>query len=250
MTTHSPAFVSIEGLEGLVLVYKEDGSTRVRQLTRPSLVRKCIEMGVPDDRVNENNILPFYAANATSEILSGFFARLVVLVEGPTEALALPILLAKRGLEVEREGIAVLSVGGKGNLAKWYRLFSAYGISCYIVFDNDETDDSRGTKRNDALRAVGVSDETVEDLIQSDDWVVEDGYMIFGRDYETLMGRNFRDYNKLERRAAENGVSSKPFVARWVARQLDSESGDLGWEKVDQMIEALKRLLGARMDNL
>ncbi|MGB9619585.1 MAG: TOPRIM nucleotidyl transferase/hydrolase domain-containing protein [Armatimonadota bacterium] len=62
---------------------------------------------------------------------SGFFARPVVLVEGSTEALALPVLLAKRGLEVEKEGIALISVGGKGNLAKWYRLYRAYEIPCY-----------------------------------------------------------------------------------------------------------------------
>ncbi|AEB11861.1 ATP-dependent nuclease [Marinithermus hydrothermalis] len=165
LTTHSPAFVSIEGLEGLVLVYKEEGSTRVRQLSRADLVQKCIHMGAPSNRVNEGNILPFYAANATSDILSGFFARVIVLVEGQADELALPILFAKRGFDVEREGVAILGVGGKGNLAKWYRLFSAYGLPCYIVFDNDARDDNSGTKRRDALRAVGITDETEADQL-------------------------------------------------------------------------------------
>ncbi|MGB9619584.1 MAG: ATP-dependent nuclease [Armatimonadota bacterium] len=52
ITTHSPAFISVEGLEGLVLVYKEEGSTRVRQLTREKFVEKCIQLGAAEGRVS------------------------------------------------------------------------------------------------------------------------------------------------------------------------------------------------------
>ncbi|WP_322794738.1 ATP-dependent nuclease [Thermoflexus sp.] len=244
LTTHSPAFVSIEELEGLVLVYKEDGSTRIRQLTRTDLVQTCIQMGVPPSRVNEDNILPFYAANATSDILSGFFARAIVLVEGPTEKLALPVLFAKRGLDVEREGIAIVDVGGKGNLAKWYRLFSAYGLPCYVIFDNDAEDDKSGIKRKDALKAVGITDENdANGLIRSEDWIVSERYAIFGKNFEEAMSLVFREYKLLERQAEENGVSSKPFKARWVAQNLDANSSDPGWTKVDEMISHLRAML-------
>lgn len=246
LTTHTPAFVSIEGLEGLVLVYKEGGSTRVRQLSRANLVQKCIHMGSPSNRVNEGNILPFYAANATSDILSGFFARVIVLVEGQTEELALPILFEKRGLDVEREGVAILGVGGKGNLAKWYRLFSAYGLPCYIVFDNDAKDDNSGAKRRDALRAVGITDETKADqLIGSKDWIVADKYTIFGADFEEAMRKSFEHYASLEQQAEEQGVSSKPFKARWAAQNLVAYSEDPGWAKIDKMIRHLKVMLNA-----
>jgi putative ATP-dependent endonuclease of OLD family len=243
ITTHSPAFLEIEDLEGLVLVYKEDGATKVRQLTRKDLVQKCIEMGVPQNRVTEDNILPFYAANATSQILSGFFARVVVLVEGPTEELALPILLAKGGLEVEREGIAILGVGGKGNLAKWYRLFTAYGLPCYIVFDNDVKRDEKGKNRKDALKTVGVSEEDVEGLIFSKEWIVTEKYTIFGQDFEEAMRSHFGEYSALENEAEKQGISAKPFKARWVAQRLNRESNDRGWDKIDEMIRNLRNLL-------
>jgi putative ATP-dependent endonuclease of OLD family len=244
ITTHSPAFVSIEGLEGLVLVYKENGSTRVRQLTRQDLVAKCIELGAPKAKVTEDNILSFYAANATSDLLSGFFARAVVLVEGPTEALALPVLLGKGGLELDREGIAVISVGGKGNLAKWYRLYTAYAIPCYIVFDNDASDDRDGSKRKDALRALDVLKDEVNSAIHTEDWLVSKKYAVFGKDYETTMCNYFKIYSELEGEAKKLGVDSKPFVARWVAEHLDKDTEDLGWTKVEEMIEALRALPG------
>jgi putative ATP-dependent endonuclease of OLD family len=72
ITTHSPAFVSVEGLEGLVLVYKENGSTLVRQLTCGDIVKRCVEPGTPAASITQDNILSFFAANATTELLSGF----------------------------------------------------------------------------------------------------------------------------------------------------------------------------------
>jgi len=49
-------------------------------------------------------------------------------------------------------------------LAKWRRLFTAYHIPCYVIFDNDGTaDDEKGTKRRDALQAVGISEPDHQD---------------------------------------------------------------------------------------
>ncbi|GLV49274.1 hypothetical protein TJA_23750 [Thermus sp. LT1-2-5] len=248
ITTHSPTFLSIEGLEGLVLVYKDKGATHVRQITKQELVQHCINHGAPRDRVTKSNILPFYAASATSEILSGFFARVVVLVEGQTEALALPILLRKVGLDVEKEGIAILSVGGKGNLGKWYRLFTAYDIPCYVVFDNDSTDDRQAEKRRDALRAIGMKDEQqIKSVIEEEGWEISDSYTVFGKDYETTMREYFAKYNELEQRAREEeGIDTKPFVARWVAEKLLKDSGDKGWDKLTVMAEKLRSKLAPR----
>ncbi len=244
LTTHSPTFLSIEGLEGLVLVYKENGITRVRQLTRQELRRHCVSLGVPEHRITESNILPFYAANATSDLLSGFFSKAVVLVEGPTEALALPVLFRKGGLEVEKEGIAILNVGGKGNLAKWYRLFTAYGIPCYIIFDNDAKDDSHGTKRKDALRSVGITTEEEENaIISAEDWLINDRYTVFGGDYEKTMRLYFKGYESLEEQARQEGIDAKPFIARWVAERLEIDNGDEGWDRISEMIANLRSLL-------
>lgn len=150
ITTHSPSYVDILGLEGLALVTKTDEGTRVTQVSRQDVAKQCIALGVPATKATVDNILPFYAVNASPELLAGFFARVVVLVEGPTEAFALPIYFEKCGLPVAKEGVAVIPVHGKGNLGKWRRLFMTYGIPSYVVFDNDVEDDVSGNKRKDA----------------------------------------------------------------------------------------------------
>ncbi len=81
--------------------------------------------------------VPFYANNSTSHILSGFFANIIVLVEGLTEELALPIYFEKLGFDPTEFGVEIIGVGGKGSLAKWWRFFTLYQIPTFICFDND-----------------------------------------------------------------------------------------------------------------
>lgn len=120
LTTHSPHFVDLARLENLVMVRKEEsGATTVVQRTREELRGQLVASGAHAERTRADTIGPFYAAGATTEIVSRLFARCCVLVEGPTEALALPELLRIRGLDVLQEGLAVISVEGISNIAKW-----------------------------------------------------------------------------------------------------------------------------------
>jgi hypothetical protein len=109
----------------------ERGSTQVVQRNRDELHQELIARGANRQRTQADTIGHFYAAGATTEIVSGLFARRCVLVEGPTEALALPEFLRARGLNVLQEGIAVVSAEGIGNIAKWHRLYTALGISSF-----------------------------------------------------------------------------------------------------------------------
>ena len=182
VTTHSPAFINMLHLEGMAVLRKENGATRAIQLSREDLSQYCTEHGAT--RVTADTVLPFYAAAATEEILSGFFARQIVLVEGATEALALPVYLHQVGLDVTREGIAIIPVHGVGNLAKWWRLFTAHDIPTYVIYDNDSNDDSNGARRIDLLSTLSVSQDRLEQLLQAEDWLVEDSFAVFGIDYE------------------------------------------------------------------
>jgi len=202
VTTHSPAFVHVEGLGGLALVHKAGGQTKVRQLTRGELAAFCIQRGAPAERTTADTVLPFYSANASQELLSGFFARVIVLVEGPTEAHALPVYLQKCGLQT--------------------------------------SNDREGHKRRDALRALGLPEEQMEGVLSGTDWVVEDEFAVFGRDFESAMKEHFRGYTELEMKARQQGIESKPFVVRWVAERLQRSDTDPGWRKLERMIEILR----------
>ena len=66
-----------------------------------------------------------------------FFARKVVLVEGQTERLSLPFVFAAMGHDVDAEGISIVEMGGKGNLALAARLLVQLHIPFVVVFDAD-----------------------------------------------------------------------------------------------------------------
>lgn len=247
VTTHSPAFLNVLNLEGFVLVRKENGVTRAKQLTRKKLADYCSAHGAT---TTPDTILPFYAAAATEEILAGLFARKVVLVEGPTEAMALPVYLGRLGLSVTREGVAVIPVHGVGNVAKWWRFFTAYGIPTYVVFDNDASkakEDPKGTRRKDILTALGIAEDAHDSLISARDWRVEDELCVFGDNFEETLRVCFgSEYRDLEAEAQQKfGLSpnqSKPLVARYVAERLDLDSSTDGKRRLQMLADRIRAL--------
>lgn len=241
ITTHSPAFLSISNLEGLVLASKENGATRVRQLSKEKLAEACVKTGA---KATPDTILPFYAAAATQEILSGFFARKIVLVEGPTEALALPIYMERVGLNPLKEGIAVIPVHGVGNLAKWWRFFMAYGIPTYPVFDNDAKDDADQKKRSDLLTALGAPAKAQAKLLDSKEWIVQPSVSILGKNFEECFRVVFGEkYLALEKEAREKfGLfpeRSKPLMARHVAERIPLDAGSNAEKKLKEFSGAI-----------
>lgn len=227
VTTHSPAFLDVFGLDGIALIRKKAEATEVVQLSKEELAKYCVGHGATD--ATADSILPFYAAAVTKQILSGFFAKKIVLVEGPTEALALPVYLEKAGLNTIKSGIAIIPVHGVGNLAKWWRLFTAYGIPVYVVFDNDKAnEDSEGTRRSDLLAAMGISKGDAKEAMSATNFLVKQNYAVFGRNYEQIMREAVSPlYGELEGEARDRfGLSSgqsKPLIARYAADRISEE---------------------------
>lgn len=244
ITTHSPAFLDVTGLPGWVRVYKRDGATKVIQLTAEKLAEYCRSTG--GTRATSENILSFYAAGATEDILAGMFARKVFLVEGPSEALALPVYLSRVDLNPTQAGIAVISVGGKGNLARWWRLFTAFGIPCYVSFDNDKEDDKTGLKRTDVLSAIGFQGN-LNHILETEDLEVEDTFAVFGNKFEPCMKRYFNpEYTRLEDDARNlhrlTSRDAKPLVARYVAERLKIDKYPDGYRKLRDLAECVQAL--------
>jgi putative ATP-dependent endonuclease of the OLD family len=243
LTTHSAAFIDVLQLEGIALVRKDDTGTHVKQIARTALVDHCRATGVPQNAISEENVLPFYAASASHQILEGFFAKVVVLVEGPTESLSVPVYLHKVGFDVEKEGVAVIAVNGKGNLAKWHRLFSCYDIPAYVIFDNDAAgEDANGSRRRDALAAVAIPTAQHDGYIETQDWIVDSSFTIFGSSFEQILRATFPTYAAQEAAAKAAGVESKPFVARYVADQLTVDAS-AGWDRMRDLASRLRALI-------
>ncbi len=243
LTTHSPAFVDILGLEGLVLVRKPGESTTITQLTRAQLAASCVFHGSDAERTNADSILPFYASAATPEILAGLFARKVVLVEGQTESMALPILLRKAGLDTVKRGIAVIPVSGKGNLAKWWRFFTAFGLPAYVVFDNDGKNDKAGVRRQDVLTTLEVPEDQIAARLDEEGWLVESSYSIFGVDFESTLRDVLPGYKEIEDEAREElGSDSKPLIAKYVAERIEVGGKGEGSKTLKALAAAIRAL--------
>jgi len=217
---------------------------KVINIDSEKLTKFCHDTGATMAR--KETIIPFYASHSKPHILNGFFAKKIVLVEGETEEFALPIYLDSIGLDTLKEGIAVIGVGGKGNLAKWWRLFTCYGIPMYVCFDNDEEDDNSGTKRKDALKALGIDIDEFESILAVDDWNISKYFCVFGKDFESTLRNSFEVYQAVEKEEKNRlGSSNKPIIARAVAERLVSTEKveeDIGWRKL--------ALLGKRIKNL
>lgn len=244
ITTHSPYFIDLNYLEGINLIRKNSDTTYATNVNPQTLSEFCIETGSNKHKTKEETIIPFYVNNSTSHILSGFFANKIILVEGSTEELALPIYFERLGFDPTEFGVEILGVGGKGNLAKWWRLFTLYQIPTFVCFDNDgKSDDSNGAKRKDALRAIGIKDEEIENTISSEDWSLTERFCVFGNDFEITMRNSFDDYEEEEKTVIEQiGSSSKNLIARETSKRINLDTDSLGKEKLFELIEVIKEL--------
>ncbi|MFA7248630.1 MAG: AAA family ATPase [Dehalococcoidia bacterium] len=237
ITTHSPAFVDLLGLDGLVVVSKPEGETRVKQVSAAQLARHCTDLGAAN--CTTENVLPFYAAAATPEILEGLFARRVILVEGATEAMALPILLSRVGFDPAQSGIAIVAVHGVSNMPKWYRFFTAYGIPTFAIFDSDRTPDAdEPEKYADIFSVLGMQAPAAA----AARFVVGRRGAMLEPDFEQGMRTLFGPaYGALEKAATDQGLSgrgSKPLVARFVAEHLEIAKDSVPWKALTELGQA------------
>jgi putative ATP-dependent endonuclease of OLD family len=249
ITTHSPHFVDLAQPENLVMVRKrESGATAVVQRTREELREQLVARGANAERTQAGTIGPFYAAGTTTEIVSGLFARRCVLVEGSTEALALPELLRARGLDVLQEGIAVVSVEGIGNIAKWHRLLTVLGIECFCVFDTDSNKTGKDVedllaKRRDIMAALGHDVERAEpENLSTDPIAVEDGYATLNPNFEGAAAGLFGDrWSALYAEAVPLVGDSKSLRARYAAQHLvDGDFAGHADPTLDVLVRAIR----------
>lgn len=241
ITTHSPYFINLDFLDSIYLVRKED-QTFVTNVTANTLAEFCKKTGAP--KASKDTIVSFYSAHSVPQILNGFFSNKILLVEGLTEELSLPIYLQAVGLDCLEEGIAVIGVGGKGNLAKWWRFFSVYKIPTYICFDNDKKDDDSATKRKDALQALGIKADTVHSIIAEEAWNIAANFCVFGKDFELTMRQSFKQYNEHEEASKTTYGDSKPIIAKTVAALLVKSKDDTeaGWKRFSDFKDVFIKL--------
>ena len=119
MITHSPYLVNSANLERVYRFYRSGGSTRV------------VHIG---NHISKSDELKFLQ---NDQLIRALFANGVLLVEGLSEYVSLPILLAKLGYPIEDNNIEIVNVGGKGGFSWYIGLFERLQIPYVILCDGD-----------------------------------------------------------------------------------------------------------------
>jgi putative ATP-dependent endonuclease of OLD family len=254
VTTHSPHFIDLSRPGATVLVRKssEQAPTTVTQLIPSALVAKLKELGA-SDATSVENVGVFYENAATTAHKAALFARACVIVEGPTEELGLPELMAQLGIDLIQLGIAVVPAGGVTNIAKWVRYYSAHGIPVYPVFDTDsnktgnDADQAREARR-DIIRSIKLDSELDWNGYVNGPVGVHDSFAVFDSGYETALRACFgEEYLGLETAAQAELGKAKPLVARAAARGLaaPSDHAPNAWDAFRPLAERVALLVAA-----
>ena len=141
--SHSSLFVSVDGFEQ-IRIARRTASTVNGLKTCAARSASLNEIVAKLERVHVQPVGAFTADSLRarlhilgSELAEGFFANLVVLVEGVSDRAAIYAAARASGVDFEAHGIAVLPVGGKHNLDRPALIFAEFGIPTYVIWDSD-----------------------------------------------------------------------------------------------------------------
>ncbi len=142
--THSPLFVGIDRINEIRLLKKVEngmGNPKVTKVVSTNLARiaenMCQVYAESPGHFTAENILPRLKSIMTPWMNEGFFADVVVLVEGEDDRAALLGVAQSLDFDLESQGYAVIPCGGKTNIDRPYLIFTNLGIPSYILWDGD-----------------------------------------------------------------------------------------------------------------
>ncbi len=117
----------------------------------------------------------------------GFFAEVVVLVEGEDDRAAIHAVATLLDYDLERQGICVIPCNGKSNLGKAAAIFKSLEIPTYVIWDSDHGSFNR---QNEVERAREENRSLLRLMgRQPVDWPVEvsDTYACFESNLENTL---------------------------------------------------------------
>ncbi|HQH27974.1 MAG TPA: ATP-dependent endonuclease, partial [Oligoflexia bacterium] len=142
LTTHSPVFVKIHQPESVALI------RRTRELGTWACHPKIMDLS-DTQRQTLRLLTEFH-----TERKELFFAKGVVLVEGGTEKVSLPLIFSALDEDINRLGISVVEVGGKTKFPLFVRVLNGLKIPHVVIADHDirEIDTEWSDKRKEKER--------------------------------------------------------------------------------------------------
>jgi len=116
--------------------------------------------GKPGEKFTSSSLISRLQPIMTPWMNEGFFADVVVLVEGEDDLAAILGVARSRKVSLDALGISVIPCMGKTNLDRPALIFEALGIPVYLIWDSDKEDQDDTSKTNRLLlRLVNEPEE-------------------------------------------------------------------------------------------
>jgi predicted ATP-dependent endonuclease of OLD family len=152
VATHSPGFVSEDTIANVSRVYVRNGQTAIQELNSVDL---------PD----RSKLFRMVKLQNNAKL---FFAKNVLLVEGPSDELVVRRLV--RELGIYPDDLEIISVGGKGMFASYTALLTALGVPHAILADRDYPNEVGSERVRKMFKVDGkaVRDKVLTDPLSTD----------------------------------------------------------------------------------
>jgi len=160
LTTHSPYFVKL---------HKPESIASVRRTASSGTLVKQANLGVIAPTMRDVLKLQTKLTASRSEML---FARRVLLIEGETEALAMPFVFDLLGVDPNNLGISVVDCGSKTAIPFYANILKAFDIPFVVLADFDSTSPIQ-VRQTEALRACTPASDL---FLMNPDFEGECGY--------------------------------------------------------------------------
>jgi len=147
-STHSDIFVNHIPLENVI------------NIRRVGNQRKIVVPDLSSLKQKEKAKVHRYLREHRSDML---FARAVLLVEGASELYAIPAFATKLRFDLDKSGVSVVFVNGKGNFKVYHQILEAFDIPHVLLVDGDGNPDAiRNAFRTEYGVSIYVLDEDFE----------------------------------------------------------------------------------------
>lgn len=228
LTTHSSEFIDLNHFDEINVVRKDkERGTYIRQAKINRFVTdlkiRIPKLGtVTPESIMEQYMNAFENTGDSQKSSEAMFARKIVLVEGESEVLILPYLFKLLGYDPIHEGVTIVRCGGKSEIDRFYRLYSEFGIPCYIVFDGDYQnkgkDDEAATinKNHGILSMFGIEEDFPDNS-------VTDNYLGFKYRIEENLGITGIGKEKALRlyQRTRDAIKTADAVPQWVSEVIE-----------------------------
>jgi putative ATP-dependent endonuclease of the OLD family len=224
-TTHEPLFVGLDRFDQIRILRKVNNETdkpKITKVTKTTL-NEVAEILWNIDKQQGNKytaatLRPRVQAVMTPWMNEGFFADVVVLVEGESDRATLLKAAMVLGYDFESIGICVIPCMGKNNIDRPTCIFRKLGIQTYLIWDNDK--DAKTPNPDDNKKLLRLVEATEEDWPTG----VWNKHACFDNNLETILIREINsqvfDYHfnkaKDEFRLEKDRTLKNPFAMNYI----------------------------------